>query len=100
MYKSIDEFMEPVVKNHPGEVEFHQAVREVAESILPILPRHPQFIEEQIFERMTEPERAVIFRVPWIDDSGKIQLNIGYRIQMNSAIGHTKAVCVLTNQST
>ncbi|MCD6118900.1 NADP-specific glutamate dehydrogenase [bacterium] len=90
MYASVDEFMQPVIEKHPGETEFHQAVREVAESILPILPQHPVFIEERILERMTEPERAVIFRVPWVDDQGKVQLNIGYRVQMNSAIGPYK----------
>ena len=90
MYKSVDEFMQPLIEKHPGESEFHQAVHEVAESILPILDRHPQFIESQVLERMVEPERAIIFRVPWIDDKGRIQVNIGYRVQMNSAIGPYK----------
>lgn len=90
MYKTVDEFMQPLIEKHPGEREFHQAVHEVAESILPIIDRHPIFIETQVFERMVEPERAIIFKVPWIDDEGKIRVNIGYRVQMNSAIGPYK----------
>ena len=90
MAKSIDEFMQEVIDRNPGEVVFHQAVREVAESILPILDRHPVYEEEEILERMTEPERVVIFRVPWLDDAGKIRFNRGFRVQMNSAIGPYK----------
>jgi len=90
MAKSIDEFMAGVAVRNPGEPVFHQAVREVAESILPILPQHPEYEEEEILERMTEPERVVMFRVPWIDDTGKVRFNRGFRVQMNSAIGPYK----------
>ena len=90
MPKTVDDFMRQVVETNPGETEFHQAVREVAESILPILPRHPEFAEDEILERMTEPERVLMFRVPWLDDTGKIRFNRGFRVQMNSAIGPYK----------
>ncbi|MEP0815259.1 MAG: NADP-specific glutamate dehydrogenase [bacterium] len=90
MPKTVEEFMQPIEAKHPGEPEFHQAVREVAGSILPILDRHPKFVEERIFETMTEPERIIIFRVPWVDDEGKVQINLGYRVQMNSSIGPYK----------
>ena len=90
MSKTVEQFMQSVIEKNPGEVEFHQAVHEVAEAILPVLDRHPKYVEEEIFERMTEPERVIIFRVPWMDDSGKVRINRGFRIQMNSAIGPYK----------
>jgi len=90
MGKTVEQFMQQVIAANPGEVEFHQSVTEVAEAILPILDRHPKYVQEEIFERMTEPERVVMFRVPWLDDTGRIRINRGYRIQMNSAIGPYK----------
>jgi glutamate dehydrogenase (NADP+) len=77
------------IKN-PHEVEFHQAVEEVFYSLKPVLERHPEYRSAKILERMTEPERVIIFRVPWIDDHGEYQINRGFRIQMNSAIGPYK----------
>ena len=77
------------VKN-PSEPEFHQAVEEVCESLEPVLAYHPEYRSAKILERMVEPERVVIFRVPWMDDQGEIQINRGFRIQMNSAIGPYK----------
>jgi glutamate dehydrogenase (NADP+) len=74
----------------PGEKEFHQAVQEVMESVKPVLDRHPEYRESGILERVTEPERVIMFRVPWLDDQGQIQVNRGYRIQMNSALGPYK----------
>jgi glutamate dehydrogenase (NADP+) len=86
----IEGLMADVVARNPGEVEFHQAVREVAESVQIALQRHPEFRTAKILERIIEPERVVMFRVPWVDDSGEIQVNRGYRIEMNSAIGPYK----------
>jgi glutamate dehydrogenase (NADP+) len=90
MTKKIEEFMGLVVKRNPGEVEFHQAVREVVESVMPFIEKNPQYQEAKILERMIEPERVLMFRVPWLDDQGKIQINRGYRIEMSSAIGPYK----------
>jgi glutamate dehydrogenase (NADP+) len=75
---------------NPGEVEFHQAVHEVAESVIPFIEEHTKYKEAKILERIAEPERVLMFRVPWIDDKGKFQINRGFRIQMNSAIGPYK----------
>ena len=82
--------MEQVIKRNPGEPEFHQAVKEVLESLEPVAQRHPEWVKAGIFERIVEPERQIIFRVPWVDDSGKVQVNRGFRIQFNSAIGPYK----------
>ena len=90
MPKKIEEFMNKIIEKNPGEVEFHQAVREVAESIMPFIEKNPKYQEAKILERIVEPERVVMFRVPWLDDKGKIQVNRGYRIEMNSAIGPYK----------
>ena len=90
MLKKIEEFMDLVVKRNPGETEFHQAVREVVESVMPFIEKNPKYQEAKILERMIEPERTIIFRVPWLDDQGEIQINRGYRIEMSSAIGPYK----------
>ncbi|HAY39040.1 MAG TPA: NADP-specific glutamate dehydrogenase [Desulfobacteraceae bacterium] len=74
----------------PGEREFHQAVEEVIESVLPVLDRNPQYRKEAVLERIVEPERIIIFRVPWMDDQGQVHVNRGFRIQMNSVIGPYK----------
>ncbi len=84
------EFIKSCEVCNPGEVEFIQAVSEVAESVKPILDRHPEYRKNKILERMIEPERIIIFRVPWMDDHGEVQVNRGYRIEMNSAIGPYK----------
>jgi glutamate dehydrogenase (NADP+) len=88
--RSVGEFMEWVVSRSPGEAEFHQAVAEVAASVWPVLERNPAYAETRILERMTEPERVISFRVPWVDDRGQVQVNRGYRVEMNSAIGPYK----------
>ena len=82
--------MERVERRNPGESEFHQTVKEVLESIEPVLEQRPVYIESGVLERLVEPERIIKFRVPWIDDSGKVQVNRGFRIQFNSAIGPYK----------
>ncbi|MFH1975186.1 MAG: NADP-specific glutamate dehydrogenase [Pseudomonadota bacterium] len=74
----------------PGEKEFHQAVKEVVESVRPVLDRNPQYRQDAILERIIEPERTIIFRVPWMDDQGQVQVNRGFRIEMNSALGPYK----------
>ena len=86
----MQEFMRMCEECNPGETEFLQAVSEVAESIKPVLDRHPEYRKAKILERMVEPERLISFRVPWVDDSGEVQVNRGYRIQMNGAIGPYK----------
>ena len=86
----LQSFMETVKAKNPNEPEFHQAVEEVAMTLIPNINEHPEYEEAKILERMVEPERVVMFRVPWVDDKGEIQINRGYRIQMNSAIGPYK----------
>jgi len=90
MANRLDEFMAKIVAKNTGENEFHQAVREVAETLFPFLEENPKYIHAKILERIAEPERTIIFRVPWLDDKGEIQINRGYRIEMNSAIGPYK----------
>jgi len=82
--------MEQVIKRNPHEPEFHQAVREVLESLEPVAERHPEWVKAGIFDRIVEPERQIIFRVPWVDDNGRVQVNRGFRVQFNSAIGPYK----------
>ena len=85
-----EELMTHVRVKNSGETEFHQAVHEVVESLAPVLERHPEYVEEKILERLVEPERVIVFRVPWVDDRGGIQVNRGYRVEMSSAIGPFK----------
>ena len=86
----INDLMEQVTIRDPNEPEFHQAVLEVLESLVPAIEKHPEFVEAGILNRMVEPERQVIFRVPWVDDKGQVQVNRGFRVQFNSAIGPYK----------
>jgi len=88
--KYINKVMELIINRNPREYEFHQAVREVLDSLEPALARHTHYLDNCLLERFTEPERVIMFRVPWIDDNGKIQVNRGYRIEFNSAIGPFK----------
>jgi len=90
MDKNVEVFMDEIIRKNPGEKEFHQAVQEVAESVMPFINKNPKYKKAKILERIAEPERVIMFRVPWLDDSGEIQINRGYRIQMNSAIGPYK----------
>lgn len=86
----IDNFMADLVRKNPGEKEFHQAVSEVVESVAPYIMQYPYLREQKVLERIVEPERVIMFRVPWVDDNGEVQINRGYRVQMNSAIGPYK----------
>lgn len=86
----VDKFMDELVAKNPGEKEFHQAVREVVESVADYVVEYPHLMDQKILERMVEPERVVMFRVPWTDDRGEIHINRGFRVQMNSAIGPYK----------
>lgn len=88
--KILSNVMEQVIKRNPNEPEFHQAVREVLESLEPVAAKHPEWLKAGIFDRIVEPERQIIFRVPWVDDNGKVQVNRGFRVQFNSAIGPYK----------
>ncbi|MBD1401228.1 NADP-specific glutamate dehydrogenase [Pelovirga terrestris] len=94
MMVQLDEKIEPiyqeVLSRNPGEVEFHQAVREVLESLGPVLVKNPAFAHHKIIERICEPERQIIFRVPWMDTHGRVQINRGFRVQFNSALGPYK----------
>ena len=92
MFKStyLNELMDRVIKRNPGEAEFHQAVREVLESLEPVIEQSPQYVDSGVLERLVEPERIIKFRVPWTTDDGKVVVNRGFRIQFNSAIGPYK----------
>jgi len=90
MSKSVDEFMQGVVRRDPDQQEFHQAVREVVESVMPVLDRHPEMRRARVLERMVEPERVISFRVPWVDDDGDVRVSRAYRVEFNSALGPYK----------
>ncbi len=87
---NVKKFMEGIIKKNPGEPEFHQAVLEVAESVMPFVEKNRKYLDFKILERIAEPERVIMFRVPWLDDRGEVQINRGFRIEMNSAIGPYK----------
>ncbi len=84
------ELLEKVKVKNPAETEFHQAVEEVLETLEPTVERHPEFVKAAIYERIVEPDRAILFRVPWVDDKGTVQVNKGFRVQFNNAIGPYK----------
>ena len=86
----VESVYESVVRKNPGEPEFHQAVKEVLESLAPVVAKHPEYEAAGLLERIVEPERVIMFRVSWTDDAGKVQVNRGYRVQFNSAIGPYK----------
>jgi len=88
--KEVQEFMDKIIQKNPGEIDFHQAVQEVAESVIPWIADKPKYKKARILERIAEPDRLVIFRVCWEDDNGKIRINRGYRVQFNNAIGPYK----------
>lgn len=87
---AVDAFMAGVIARNPHEPEFLQAVREVAETVIPYIEDHPKYKENKILERIVEPERVIMFRIPWLDDKGQVQVNRGFRVQFNSAIGPYK----------
>src|SRR6202022_3587695 len=90
MEQYVSNLMAEVKGKNPGELEFHQAVEEVVESLTLVVDQHPEYRKAKILERMIEPERVIIFRVPWQDDAGELHVNRGFRVQMNSAIGPYK----------
>ncbi len=90
MDERLESIYQDALKRNPGEVEFHQAVREVLECLGPVIEKYPEFRERKIIERLIEPERQIIFRVPWQDDRGEVQINRGFRVQYNSALGPYK----------
>ncbi len=90
MYNSVEQFMDMVKTKNPGEVEFHQAVLEVVESLWDFLQDNPHYMQAKVLERMVEPERVIMFRVPWRNDRGEVELNKAYRVEFNSAIGPYK----------
>ncbi len=90
MGRSVEKYIRIVKEKNPGQPEFIQAATEVLETLEPVLQAHPEYVKEKIIERITEPERTIMFRVPWTDDKGEIQVNRGYRVQFNSAIGPFK----------
>ncbi|MCB0885315.1 MAG: glutamate dehydrogenase, partial [Propionibacteriaceae bacterium] len=90
MESQLERVFESVIARNPGEAEFHQAVREVLESLGPVIKRHPEYLEMKMLERICEPERQIIFRVPWQDDKGEVHINRGFRVEFNSALGPFK----------
>ncbi|MBI5864667.1 MAG: NADP-specific glutamate dehydrogenase [Planctomycetes bacterium] len=90
MSPAVQMFMHDVAARNPGEREFHQAVGEVVESVMPVVEKQPEFRKARMLERIVEPERAVMFRVPWVDDRGEVRVNRGFRVQFNSALGPFK----------
>jgi glutamate dehydrogenase/leucine dehydrogenase len=90
MDPKVEHFMAAIKAKNPAQPEFHQAVHEVAESLIPFIEEHPRYKHSKVLERIAEPERVIIFRVPWINDKGEVEINRGFRIEMNSAIGPYK----------
>ena len=90
MQVQLERVHEQVLARNPGELEFHQAVTEVFESLGPVLERHPHYVDAAVLERLCEPERQIIFRVPWVDDAGHVRINRGFRVEFNSALGPYK----------
>ncbi|WNB85815.1 NADP-specific glutamate dehydrogenase [Cellulomonas sp. ATA003] len=90
MDSSLEPVFDQVLRRNPGEAEFHQAVREVFDSLGPVLVKHPHYVDAGVLERICEPERQIIFRVPWVDDAGRVQINRGFRVEYNSALGPYK----------
>ena len=86
----LQDIFDEVLRRNPAETEFHQAVHEVLDSLGPVVAKHPQYTDEAVIRRLCEPERQIIFRVPWVDDAGKVQINRGFRVEFNSALGPFK----------
>ena len=89
-YKNVEDFLTSLEQKNPHEKEFHQAVKEVTHSIWDFIQENPEYLHANILDRIVEPERVIMFRVPWLDDNGNVQVNRGYRIEFNSAIGPYK----------
>lgn len=96
MDAALEKVHEEVLRRNPGESEFHQAVTEIFETLSPVMKRHPEYAEQSILQRMCEPERQIIFRVPWLDDDGNVHINRGFRVEFNPHSALIKAVYVST----
>ena len=90
MSQYVKRVLSDLIEKNPGQPEFHQAATEILESLEVVFDKHPEYEKAALLERFVEPERVIMFRVPWTDDSGKVHVNKGYRIQFNSAIGPYK----------
>ena len=90
LHPALTSVYDDVLRRNQGELEFHQAVYEVLESLSPVVQKRPEYVEASIIERICEPERQIIFRVPWVDDAGVVQINRGFRVEFNSALGPYK----------
>ena len=90
MHPKLEKVLNETAARNPGEPEFLQALTEVIESLDPIIEKHPEYANYGLLERLTEPERQIIFRVPWVNDKGEVQVNRGYRVEFNSALGPYK----------
>ncbi|MGQ4496430.1 Glu/Leu/Phe/Val dehydrogenase dimerization domain-containing protein, partial [Dermabacteraceae bacterium P13101] len=90
MTSTVESVYEEVLRRNPGEAEFHQAVKEVLHSLREVEKRHPEYADARILSRIVEPERQIMFRVPWVDDKGQVQVNRGFRVEFNSALGPYK----------
>jgi glutamate dehydrogenase (NADP+) len=90
VHEKLEPILEDVLHRNAGEIEFHQAVREVLESVGRVIAKRPYYADNALIERICEPERQIIFRVPWVDDQGRVQINRGFRVQFNSALGPYK----------
>ncbi|MBO0679342.1 NADP-specific glutamate dehydrogenase [Mycolicibacterium sp. S2-37] len=90
LHESLQDTYEEVARRNPGETEFHQAVYEVLQSLGPVVAKHPEYADSAVIRRLCEPERQILFRVPWVDDSGAVQMNRGFRVEFNSALGPFK----------
>ena len=90
LHEKLHDIYDDVLGRNPGETEFHQAVREVLDSLGPVVAKHPEYADAAIIRRLCEPERQIIFRVPWVDDAGHVQINRGFRVEFNSALGPYK----------
>ena len=93
----VDEVLADLIKRNPGEPEFHQAATEVLNSLKPIIEKDEKYQNAGLLERLVEPERVIMFRVPWVDDNGKVHVNKGYRVQFSSAIGPYKGCLLYTS---
>jgi glutamate dehydrogenase (NADP+) len=94
----LDAVLDQVLARNPGEPEFHQAVREVFGSLGPVLRRNPQYVDAAVLERLCEPERQIVFRVPWVDDDGRVRINRGFRVQFSTTLGPSKGGCGSTRR--
>ena len=90
LHPDLEPVYDEVLRRNAGEDEFHQAVREVLESLAPVVDKRPEYAQASIIQRICEPERQIIFRVPWVDDEGRVQINRGFRVEFNSALGPYK----------